>query len=294
MTREEVKAGLKENGYIPNDEIAFIVQDCIRHRTPVILEGEPGCGKTSLAYAVKDMLGLPLLRVQFYDGLTADKILYDYDYQKQLLTIEAIRSSLEENLAGMTVDQAIASVKGVDFYNRDFLIERPVLKSITGATAAVLLLDEMDKSSEEMEHTLLEFLDGFSMSIPQYGTVACPEENRPLVFITSNRYRDLSDALKRRCNYLYIPQKTKEEIAQIIRAHIDISDELRMGIAECIAQIRRMGLKQPPSAAEAVTWAQSLKEIPETEYPDTVGLIAKNRQDREIVLKSGVLENLGR
>ena len=140
-----------------------------------MVESDPGQGKTSLALAMGQAFGLSVLRVQFYEGLTADKILYDYNYQRQLLSIQAIQSTLAKNLDGKTINEAMDVAKTIDFYGKDFLIRRPVLESIWGEQRYVLLFDEVDKASEELEYTLLEFLDDFSLSIPQYGTVKAKE-----------------------------------------------------------------------------------------------------------------------
>ena len=185
----EIGNKLRENGYLSNSYINFAVMSAI-NGVPLLVEGDPGVGKTSLAYATAKMLDLELLRVQFYDGLSYDKILYDYDYQKQLLTIQAIQGTIKESLAGKDLQESLDAAGKINFYGRDFLIERPILKAISGKKRYVLLLDEVEKASEEIEYTLLEVLENFSISIPQYGTVTCPEEMRPIVFLTSNRYRD--------------------------------------------------------------------------------------------------------
>ena len=207
MNLTEIHEGLRNNGYISNKYIDFAVAGAMSG-TPLLVEGDPGVGKTFLAYATAKMLGLELLRVQFYDGLSYDKILYDYDYQKQLLSIQAIQGVLKASFDGKGVQESLDAAGEIDFYGRSFLIERPILKAISGKQRYVLLLDEVEKASEEIEYTLLEVLENFSITIPQYGTITCPEDMRPIVFLTSNRYRDLSQALKRRCNYLYIQQKS--------------------------------------------------------------------------------------
>lgn len=278
----EIKEGLEKVNYIPTKDIVYAVSGCINQSNPLLVEGAPGTGKTSLAKAVATMLDIPIYRVQFYDGLTADKILYDYDYQKQLLTIEAIKSSLEQNLEGKNIDEAISIASNIDFYGKKFLIKRPVLKAISEEQKCVLLLDEVDKSSEEIEYTLLEVLEDFSMSIPQYGTIKCKDEFKPIVFLTSNNYRELSDALKRRCNYLYIESKTKDEILQILKLQANISDKLALGVANCLSDLQNMNLKQTPSIAEAITWATFLKNNFKNDFSDidnTLFLLAKNQDD---------------
>jgi MoxR-like ATPase len=291
----EIKEGLIKNNYIPTKQILYAVSGAINQQFPVLIEGDPGVGKTSLAKAVASMLGLPLYRVQFYEGLSADKILYDYDYQKQLLTIESIKSSLEEHLKGKTINEAINHVKDIDFYGENFLIERPILKAINGKGRCVLLLDEIDKSSEEIEYTLLEMLDEFSITIPQYGTVKCPEDMKPIVFLTSNNYREMSDALKRRCNYLFINRKTKDEIFEILKMKAGVSEDICRGVANCMAQIQKLKLKQEPSIAEAIGWAQYIQDnfdesnMSDLEY--SICMLAKNKDDTEVILNSGIIKD---
>ena len=291
----EIKEGLIKNNYIPTKQILYAVSGAINQQFPVLIEGDPGVGKTSLAKAVASMLGLPLYRVQFYEGLSADKILYDYDYQKQLLTIESIKSSLEEHLKGKTINEAINHVKDTDFYGENFLIERPILKAINGKGRCVLLLDEIDKSSEEIEYTLLEMLDEFSITIPQYGTVKCPEDMKPIVFLTSNNYREMSDALKRRCNYLFINRKTKDEIFEILKMKAGVSEDICRGVANCMAQIQKLKLKQEPSIAEAIGWAQYIQDnfdesnMSDLEY--SICMLAKNKDDTEVILNSGIIKD---
>ena len=295
MKLSEIKEGLIKNNYIPTKQILYAVSGAINQQFPVLIEGDPGVGKTSLAKAVASMLGLPLYRVQFYEGLSADKILYDYDYQKQLLTIESIKSSLEEHLKGKTINEAINHVKDIDFYGENFLIERPILKAINGNGRCVLLLDEIDKSSEEIEYTLLEMLDEFSITIPQYGTVKCPEDMKPIVFLTSNNYREMSDALKRRCNYLFINRKTKDEIFEILKMKAGVSEDICRGVANCMAQIQKLKLKQEPSIAEAIGWAQYIQDnfdesnMSDLEY--SICMLAKNKDDTEVILNSGIIKD---
>lgn len=272
----EIGNKLRENGYLSNLYINFAVMSAI-NGVPLLVEGDPGVGKTSLAYATAKMLDLELLRVQFYDGLSYDKILYDYDYQKQLLTIQAIQGTIKESLD---------AAGKINFYGRDFLIERPILKAISGKKRYVLLLDEVEKASEEIEYTLLEVLENFSISIPQYGTVTCPEEMRPIVFLTSNRYRDLSQALKRRCNYLYIKQKTAEELKEILQMQSSIDPKVAESVANCAKQIRSLPLKQQPSISELSEWAKYLStlnsdELGEETLKASLCMIAKNKEDRQ-------------
>ena len=298
MNINEIKQGLKNVNYMASNDIIFAAAGTINEQIPLLIEGAPGAGKTALAKAVADMLCCKLIRVQFYEGLTADKILYDYDYQRQLLTIESIKSVLSKELNDKNIEEAIDVTKDIDFYGKSFLIQRPILESIMSNERCVLLLDEIDKASEEIEYTLLQFLDEFQISIPQYGTITATEDKKPIVFLTSNNYRDLSDALKRRCNYLYINNKTKEEMIEILKMKAAISDKLANGVASCLVDIQHLNLKQMPSIDEGIKWASYLQknfgEINEDTIDYTICMLAKNNDDLQTILQSGVVKkNVG-
>jgi MoxR-like ATPase len=294
MNIKDIEDLLRKVNYIPSKDIVYALSGSINEKFPLLIEGAPGVGKTSLAKATSAMLNIPLYRVQFYEGLTADKILYDYNYQKQLLTIESIKATLESQLKDKNIDEAMSIASSINFYDENFIIERPILKSIKNNAPCVLLLDEVDKASEEIEYTLLEFLDEFSLTIPQYGTIKCEnEENKPIVFLTSNNYRDLSDALKRRCNFLYIEKKTMDEIYEILKIKVQISDKFAMGVAKCMVEIQDLNLKQIPSISESITWATYLKNNMENGFDDvekTLFLLAKNKDDQDIIKASGIIQ----
>ena len=289
MTISEIQAGLKQAGYIANTGISSAVSGTINYFFPLLVEGDPGTGKTYLAKAVADMLGAELIRVQVYEGMSYDKILYDYDYQRQLLTIEAMRSTLDTLLKRKTPEDALRITKDIDFYGKDFLIERPILRALTCEKPCVLLIDEIYKASEELEYTLLEVLDEFSITIPQYGTVHCNGEP-PMVFLTSNNYRELSDALKRRCNYLYLNRKTVKEMQDILIMKAGVDENVARGVANCIDRISKLSLKQTPSVSEAITWARYLAENREEFIAeDTLYMIAKNKSDMDAIVQSDAL-----
>lgn len=278
-----IHENLNKVGYWSNDAIDYSLLVAMTCEKPLLLEGAPGVGKTFLAKAFAKSMNLPFIRVQLYDGLTDDKILYDYDYQKQLLTLEAIKPNLNKELENLTVKESIQKVsQDMNFYGKDFLIERPVLKAINGTGRKVLLFDEIDKAPEEIEYMLFEFLENYSISIPQYGEIKCPEDQRPYVFITSNRYRELSGAMKRRCLYLYIPKKTKEELIHILMSQTSINQKLATGIARCLICAQESNMRQSPSVAEGIEWAKFLNQNCSKESVlNSLGVLAKNDKDLE-------------
>lgn len=279
-----IKDKLNKVNYATTKDIEYAVDISISLDKPLLIEGSPGVGKSSLAKAVADALGLPFIRVQLYDGLTDDKILFDYNYQKQLLTLEAVKPFIEEKYKGQELQYVVKGVSSeLDFYGKDFLIERPVLRAINGKGKKVILFDEIDKAPEEIEYMLYEFLENYSITIPEYGEIKCPEDQKPIVFLTSNNYRQLSGALKRRCNYLYIKEKTAKEIIDILKLKAGVNENLANGIAKCIIEVNKNdNVKQKPSISEAIEWSRFLKEKEEITKDDVIGslsIIAKNYKD---------------
>ena len=290
MDTQEITEKLKEVKYISSQTISCAVGGTVNNRIPLLIEGDPGTGKTFLAKSVASMMDAELIRVQIYEGMTYDKILYDYDYQRQLLTIEAMRSVFEEQMRGKSLSDALEMTKSINFYGKDFLIKRPILKALTCKKNCVLLIDEIDKASEELEYTLLEVLDEFSMTIPQLGTVKNTGET-PMVFLTSNSYRELSDALKRRCNYLYLERKTAKEMEEILLLQAEVDESIAEYVAKTMDSMNRLSLRQPPSVSEEETWAKYLsdKANKNVKPEDTLYMIAKNKPDMEMIKNSGVL-----
>lgn len=282
---EEIKSGLKDNGYIPNDDICYSVFQAIALNKPILIEGEPGVGKTSLAIAVSKMLGIPLIRLQMYDGLTKDEILFDYDYQKQLLTLEAVKPKINEQIANLDINESIKkTVSDVNFYGKEFILPRPVLKTIDGTGKKLLLIDEIDKSSEEAEYMLYEYLENYSVSIPQYGTIKCPDDQKPIVFLTSNGYRELSGAMRRRCGYLFIKRKTRNEIVEILKNNAAVNEKVAAGIARCIVELQERDLKHPVSISEAVDMANFIGNNATKEHVmHSIGLLAKDQKDIKVI-----------
>ncbi|MDO4280143.1 MAG: MoxR family ATPase [Peptococcaceae bacterium] len=285
MTIEEIREGLWVADYIASTEICYVVFEALVLNKPILIEGDPGVGKTSLAKAVARMLELPFLRLQMYDGLTKEDILYDYDYQRQLLTLEAVKPKITEKIQDLDVNAAIRAVASdVDFYGREFLIPRPILKTIDGSGRKLLLIDEIDKASEEIEYMLYEYLENYQINIPQYGAIQCPEDQKPLVFLTSNGYRELSGAMKRRCGYLYIKKKTRQEIVEILKRQCLASDQVAEGVAACVVALQEKDLKHPVSVAEAIDWTHFLRDhATQDMVAQSIGLLAKDRRDMETI-----------
>lgn len=292
---EELMHKLESADYFANEEIGYALIGAMETNNPLLIEGDPGAGKSSLATATAQALNIPLIRIQCYDGISPDSILYDYDYQRQLLVVSAIRDKLNDAMKEMSVDESIRYVsKNVEFFGENFLLDRPVLKALRDKGKKVLLIDEIDKASEEIEHTLLEVLSDFAMTIPEYGTIKCAEEDSPIVILTSNRFRALSAPLKRRCVYLYINHKSREEIQHILKLKVSNDDEFCERIAKYLFQISNIDLEHPTSISEGITWAKFLlnslgattdKDIRKT-APYTVGFLAKDNKDRKRIMKT--------
>ena len=261
MTAERVRSMLESAGYRSNPYIDGAVWATLLSGRPLLVEGDPGTGKTYLAYALAKAMGTDVIRVQMYEGLTDDKLLYDYDYQRQLLTIEALRPKVDREYGDLSMRDAVSAVAGgIDFYGEEFLIRRPILRSIDGVRRHVLLIDEMDKAPEEVEYMLYEFLEQYSVTVPQYGNVSCPPDMRPVAIITSNGYRDLSDALRRRCNYLYIPRKTVEEMLDVLTSVVGVDPRVAEGVAKCMVEMGDSDMRHKPGVSEAVEYATLLSK----------------------------------
>ena len=271
---EDLRLRFAENKYIVDEGVATVVYIAIKLKKPLLVEGPAGVGKTDLARVLADATGSELIRLQCYEGIDSSKALYDWNYQKQLLRIYADqreRKSWEE------VKQTI--------YSEEFLLPRPLLKTILSERQAVLLIDEIDKSDEEFEAFLLEFLSDYQVSIPEFGTVKA--KSIPFVVLTSNNARDFGDALKRRCIHLYLDYPSFEREMEIIRLKVPgIREKLLKEIVCFIQRLRTLGLKKAPSIAEAIEWAQALLELKVDELTDEVvrstsGIILKYKTDIE-------------
>lgn len=257
---EIIKAGFESFGYICSDKIATAVFLAFQLRKPVLVEGPPGVGKTELAKTTAQLLETPLIRLQCYEGLDEAKALYEWKYGKQLLYTQVLKEKLGDLLHGA---QGLAeSVErlhqfGDIFYSEEFLEPRPLLKAMQQERGAILLIDEVDKSDYEFESLLLEILSDYQISIPEIGTVKA--RTAPMVFLTSNNTRDISDALKRRCLHLYIPFPTVELEERIVLSRVpDVGEKLRHQLVEFVHSLRQMDLKKIPAISETIDWARSL------------------------------------
>ncbi len=240
----EVATALDKVGYLPDDGLATAAFLAIRMGRPLFLEGDPGVGKTALAQALADITEAPLIRLQCYEGIDASQALYDWDFPRQVLHLRA---------AADTEDRAALEAS---LYDRRFLVARPILQALE-TSPSVLLIDEIDRADDEFEAFLLEVLAENSISIPELGTIRA--ESAPLVVLTSNRTREVHDALKRRCLYHWVEHPSFEREVEIVRRHIpDVAQQLAREVAAVVAGLRQVDLLKPPGIAESIDWAQAL------------------------------------
>ena len=248
MQWNEIKTSLYDLDYIASEELAMSIHIAINLERPLLLEGEAGIGKTALALALSKLYKTSLIRLQCYEGLDASSTIYEWNYQKQLLSIR-----LNENKNNnVKIDDQI--------FSKEFLLERPLLKALTQKKSPVLLIDEIDRADEEFEAYLLEILSEYQVSIPEYGTIKAL--SKPIVIITSNNTRDLSDALRRRCiyNYVYYPKKELElEILQKKLPNID--SELSRQIVNFVQNLRVQDIEKKPGIAETLDWAAAISGL---------------------------------
>lgn len=292
MQVEELITGLESAGYFANKQIGYALLGAMETNRPLLVEGAPGVGKSSLAGALAQALNVPLIRLQCYEGISPESILYEYDYQRQLLVVSAIRDRLNDAMRDMDIPGCVDyAAKNVRFFGEDFLLERPILKALHSPGRKVLLIDEIDKASEEIEHTLLEALSDFAITIPELGTIRCAPEDMPVVILTSNRYRELSGALKRRCFYLFIDKKSRQEIQQILLSRVSQDSAFCARVADYLVQIGNLDLQHPVSISEGLDWARFLLQSGKTDEagildmaPYSIGLLAKDNADRRQIL----------
>ena len=285
---ETIEGGFAKLGYICSARIATAVFLAVRLRKPVLVEGPPGVGKTELAKTAARLLNLPLLRLQCYEGLDEAKALYEWKYSKQLLYTQVLKEKLGDVLEGAQgLAESVARLHRVGdvFYSPQFLEPRPLLKAMEQSEGAVLLIDEIDKSDAEFESLLLEILSDYQVSIPEIGTIVA--RSTPLVFLTSNNTRELSDALKRRCLHLHIPFPSIELEERILTTRVpDLDNSLRRQLVAFVHAVRELDLKKQPAISETIDWARSLLLLHATELEEsllrgTLNVLLKFEQDIE-------------
>jgi MoxR-like ATPase len=267
---------LRGEGYLPDRGLTTAAFIAISLGRPLLLEGEVGVGKTELAKTLSSIFGRRLIRLQCYEGIDTSQALYEWDYARQMLQIRALSES------------DAADESAVDaLFGEKFLLERPLLEAVRAGGDCVLLIDEVDRADDEFEAFLLELLSDFQVTIPEVGTIKA--ESRPLVVLTSNRTRELHDALKRRCLYHWIDYPTSEREEDIVRTRLpDVPATLAAKVVEAVHRLRGLELAKPPGVAETLDWVEALRtvgadDLNEHTFLDTLGSVVKDRDDLDVV-----------
>jgi MoxR-like ATPase len=285
-TPQELKAALGDQQYIASDEIATIMYLSQELGKPLLTEGPAGVGKTELAKGIAGATYRELIRLQCYEGLDETKALYEWEYAKQLLYTQLLRDKLQETLASTTsLSDAADRLAGEEdvFFSMRFLLQRPLLKAILSEKPAVLLIDEIDRADAEFEAFLLEVLSDFQVSVPELGTLTAV--HRPLVVLTSNNTRELSEALKRRCLYLFIDYPSVEQEMAVVRLKVpELSPKLARQAVELVQSLRSMDLRKSPSISETLDWAKALvtlnaKNLDAKTLDTTLSILLKHESD---------------
>ena len=285
-----LKTALGRQKYIASEEIATIMYLCQQLGKPLLTEGPAGVGKTELAKAIAGATERELIRLQCYEGLDETKALYEWEYAKQLLYTQLLRDKLQESLSGtLNLTEAADRLAGEEdvFFSMRFLLQRPLLKAILSEAPTVLLIDEIDRADAEFEAFLLEVLSDFQVSVPELGTLAAV--HRPLVILTSNNTRELSEALKRRCLYLFIGYPTIEQELAVVRLKVpELSVKLAQQVVELVQSLRSMDLRKSPSISETLDLAKALVSLnannldPQT-LQTTLSVLLKHESDLQRV-----------
>jgi MoxR-like ATPase len=281
---------LAEHSYLADDGLATSLFLALRMGRPLFLEGEAGAGKTEVAIVLARWTGGELVRLQCYDGIDVSQAVYEWDYARQLLHLRALESAEASPREPSDVEHSL--------YSEEYLVRRPLLRAIAATSSEgpvpVLLIDEIDRADDEFEAYLLEILSDFSVTIPELGTFRA--ERPPIVIVTSNRTRDVHDALKRRCLYQWVDHPSFEREVAIVRLRVpEASESLAREVAAVTAELRQRGLYKPPGVAESIDWAQALSVLGSTHLDErtverTLGTVIKYREDAERVRAAGVAE----
>jgi MoxR-like ATPase len=285
-TPQGLKYALGKQDYIASDEIATIMYLSQQLGKPLLTEGPAGVGKTELAKAISGATGRELIRLQCYEGLDETKALYEWEYAKQLLYTQLLRDKLQETLSGShSLAEAADRLSNEEdiFFSMRFLLQRPLLKAILSEKPTVLLIDEIDRADAEFEAFLLEVLSDFQVSVPELGTLSAI--HRPLVVLTSNNTRELSEALKRRCLYLFIGYPSFEQELAVVRLKVpELSAKLAQQAVELVQSLRSMDLRKSPSISETIDWAKALvtlnaKSLNAQTLENTLSVLLKHESD---------------
>ncbi|MEW6243300.1 MAG: MoxR family ATPase [Bacillota bacterium] len=286
LTLPRLREGFKSQSYIADDDIVVPVYLALKLGKPLLVEGAPGVGKTEIAKVLSGLFGFPLVRLQCYEGLDENKALYEWNYQKQLIRIQIVKDRYDDT---QHVEDEI--------FSDAFLLERPLLRAIRSPRRSVLLIDEVDRTDEQFEAFLFEVLSDFQVSIPEMGTLVA--RHIPIVVLTSNRSRELSDALKRRCLFLFIDYPSVEKETRILKAKVpEAGDKLAEQVAAAVHRMRSMdNLKKKPSIAESLDWTRGLLAMGASELDahavrSTLNLVIKHKDDLSAVLEKGCLCSL--
>ncbi|HET6818562.1 MAG TPA: MoxR family ATPase [Mycobacteriales bacterium] len=284
----ELAEALDAVGYLPDDGVATAAYLALTMRRPLFVEGDAGVGKTALARSLAAVLDAPLIRLQCYEGIDAAQALYDWDFPRQLLHLRAVEAASHGDSAGTSADAA--RLEG-ELYSRRFLIARPLLQAIE-TSPCVLLVDEVDRADDEFEAFLLEVLSDFTVSIPELGTIRA--DSPPVVVVTSNRTREVHDALKRRCLYHWVEHPSFDrEVAIVRRRCPNASDRLAAEVTAAVQRLREEDLLKPPGVAETLDWTEALlalgaQHLDADTATRTLGAVLKYREDHDRIARGGL------